>query len=128
MFRLMIRLAFLHGKGKEHLTESTWSNLKIRNAMLIDFSGKKKLTRVIAHESLIAELHNGQPVVEGFKDCFLSFASEHMPKDEDRLALTLDTEILQRSLRDIGAGESTDRACSNPRHNDPLSGISLVGI
>jgi len=91
--------------------------------MLIDFSRKEELLRVIARESFIAEFHNGQSVIEGFKDCFLSFASEHMPKDKDRLALTLDTEILQRSLRDIGASESTGGACSNPWHNNPFSGL-----
>lgn len=96
--------------------------------MLIDFSGKQKLSRVIAHESFITELHNGQPVVEGFKDCFLPFASEHMTKDKDRLALTLDMEILQRPLGGSGTGELTGGACSNPWHNDPVSGIPLVGI
>jgi len=96
--------------------------------MLINFSGKQELSRVIAHESLIVKLHNGQPVVEGFKSCFLPFASEHMPKDKDGLALPLDTEILQRSLRGIGAGELTGGAGSNPRHHDPLSDMSLIGI
>jgi len=124
----MIRIDFFQSEGKERVAGSAWPNLKVRHAMLIDFSGEEKLSRVIAHESLIAEFHNGQSVVEGFKDCFLSFASEHMPKDKDRLALTLDTEILQRSLRDIGAGEPTGGACSNPRHTNPLSGLSPVGI
>jgi hypothetical protein len=124
----MIRLAFLHGKRKEHPTGSAWPNLKIRNAVLVDFSGKQELSRVIAHESLIAELHNGQPVVEGFKGGLLAFASEHMTENKDRLPLTLDTEILQRSLRGIGAGELAGGAGSHPRHHDPLSGISLVGV
>ena len=96
--------------------------------MLINFSGKQELSRVITHESFIVELHHGQPVVEGFKGCFLLFASEHMAKDKDGLPLTLDTEILERSLRGIGAGELTGGAGSNPRHDDPLPGISLVGI
>ena len=124
----MVRIAFFQSEGKERVAGSAWPNLKVRHAMLIDFSGKEKLSRVIAHESLIAEFHNGQSVVEGFKDCFLSFASEHMPKDKDRLALTLDTEILQRSLRDIGAGELTGGARSNPWHNDPLSDIAWLRI
>jgi hypothetical protein len=124
----MIGLAFLHGKRKEHSAGSAWPNLKIRNAMLVDFSGEEELSRVIAHESLIAEFHDGQSVVEGFKGGFLSFASGHMPEDKDRLALTLDTEILQRSLSGISAGKPTVGACSNPGHNHPLSARSLVGI
>jgi hypothetical protein len=48
--------------------------------------------------AFISELHNGQPIIEGLEGRFLPFASEHMSKDEDRLALTLDMEILQRSL------------------------------
>jgi hypothetical protein len=55
----MVRLAFLHDKGKEHPTGSARPNLKIRNAMLIDFSGKKKFLRVIAREPLVTELHHG---------------------------------------------------------------------
>lgn len=96
--------------------------------MLINFSWKQELLRVIAHESLIVELHNSQPVVEGFKGCLLHFPSEHMPQDKDGLALTLDTEIFQRSLNGIGAGKLTGGAGSNPRHDDPLSGISVIGI
>jgi hypothetical protein len=96
--------------------------------MLIDFSGKQELSRVIDHESFNAELHNGQTIVEGFKGCLLPLASEYMPEDKDRLTLTLDPDLLQRSLGGIGAGELTGGTCSNPWHNDPVSDISLVGI
>ncbi|WHZ30281.1 MAG: hypothetical protein OJF51_005084 [Nitrospira sp.] len=113
----MVRIAFFQSEGKERVAGPAWPNLEVRNAMLVDFSGEEELSRVIAHESLIAEFHNGQSVVEGFKGGFLSFASEHMPEDKDRLALTLDTEILQRSLSAIGAGKPTVGACSNPGHN-----------
>ncbi|CUS31361.1 hypothetical protein COMA2_10062 [Candidatus Nitrospira nitrificans] len=120
MLGLMVRLAFLHGQRKEHLTGPAGPDLKIRNAVLIDFGGKKELSGVIAHEYLITELHNGQPVVEGFERRFLPFASEHMPKDKDRLALALDTKFFQRSLGGSGAGELTGGAGSDPRHSITL--------
>jgi hypothetical protein len=98
LLRFLVGLAFLHGKRKEHPAGSAGSDFIVRNAVLVDFSGEKELTWIIPSMALIIELHNGQPIIEGFKDGFLPFASEHMSKDEDRLALTLDTEILQRSL------------------------------
>ncbi len=88
--------------------------------MLIDIGGKKELAWVIAHETLIAELHDGQPVVGRFEGGFLPFALEHMPKNKNRLPLTLDAESFQRSLRGIGSGELTGVAGSNPRHNNPV--------
>jgi hypothetical protein len=98
LLRFLVSLAFLHGKRKEHPAGSAGPDFKVRNAALVDFSGEKELTRIIPSMALIIEPHNGQPIIEGFKGGFLTFASEHMSKDEDRLALTLDTEILQRSL------------------------------
>lgn len=62
--------------------------------MHIDFRREKELARVIPHKALVTKLHHGKSVVEGFERRFLSFASKHMPKDDNRLALTLDTEIL----------------------------------
>ena len=87
--------------------------------MLIDFSRKKKLSWVIPHKTLVTERHDGESVIEGVERRFLSLASQHMPKDEDRLTLTLDTEILQGSLGSTGTGELTGRAGSNPRHTRP---------
>jgi hypothetical protein len=93
LLRFLIGLAFLQRKGKQYPAGSAGPNLKIGNAVLIDFSRKKELSRVIPHKALITELHHGESVVEGFEHRFLSFASKHMPKDKDRLALTLDVEI-----------------------------------
>lgn len=120
----MISFAFFHGEREKYPTGSAWADLKIRNVLLIDFSGKKEFLRVIAYKSLITELHNGQPIVEGFKGGFLPFATEHVPKDKDRLALTLDAEILQRSLGNSDPRELTGRAGSNPRHTGPIAKIS----
>ncbi len=87
--------------------------------MFIDFGRKKELLRVVPQESLITELHDGEPIVEGFKEGFMTFASEHMPKDKNRLPLPLDTELLQRSLGGSGTGKLTGGAGSNPRHMRP---------
>jgi hypothetical protein len=84
--------------------------------MLINFRRKKELSWVVPHKALVTELHHGESIVEGFERRFLSFASKHMPKDHNRLAFTLDTEVLQRSLRGSDASELTGRAGTNPRH------------
>lgn len=114
----MVGLAFFNGQREKHSARLAWPNLKIWNAVFIDFGGKKELVRVVPQEFLITELHNGEPVVESFKECFLTFASEHMPEDKNRLALPLDTELLQRSLGGSGTGKLTGGAGSNPRHID----------
>jgi hypothetical protein len=89
----MVRLPLLHGEREQHVAGTAGPDFKIGNAVLIDFGGKKKLSRIIADKSLIAELHHSEPVVEGFKGGFLLFAGEHMPEHKDRLALTFDTQI-----------------------------------
>jgi hypothetical protein len=115
----MIRFAFLHGEREKRRAGSTGPDLKVRNTVLIDFGGKKEFSRVITHKPLVPEPHNGQPVIEAFKGRFLPFPSEHMPKDEDRLALTLDPKILQRALGGGGTSKLTGGAGSNPRHTEP---------
>jgi hypothetical protein len=62
--------------------------------VLIEFSRKEELSWVIPDQPLVTELDQGESVVEGFERRFLSFASQHMPKDKDRLTFTLDAEIL----------------------------------
>jgi hypothetical protein len=89
----MVRLPLLHGEREQHVAGTAGPDFKIGNAVLIDFGGKKKLSRIIADESLITELHYGKPVVEGFKGCFLPLANEHMTEHKDRLAPTFDTQI-----------------------------------
>ena len=103
----MIGLTFLYREGKKHLAGSAGPNFKIGNAMLVDFGRKQELLRIITHESLIAKLHNSEPVIEILKDGFLPFADEHMSQNKDRLPLALDAKVLQGSLGRRGTGELT---------------------
>jgi hypothetical protein len=120
LFRLVIGLAFFERQRKEHVAGPAVTDLKVRNTLLIDFRRKQKLSWIIAHKSVIAELHHCKPVVEGFKGGFLPFATQHMPQGDNRLPFPLDPEIFEGSLSSRGTGKLTGRTGSNPGHTIPL--------
>ena len=94
----------------------TRTDFKVGDTFVIDLSGKQKFNRIIAHGSTVAELNEGNPVIEDLEARFLSFAIEQMAEDEDWLAFAFCPEIFEGVLRRSGAGKLTRRACSYRWH------------
>lgn len=110
MRRLLIRVILLLGEGKKQFTGLARADFKVGDAFFIDLSGKQEFNRIIAHGSTVAELDEGNPVIEDFKSGFLPFAIEPMTENEDRLAFAFRAEIFEGVLSRRGAGILARRA------------------
>lgn len=70
------------------------TDLEVGDAFFIDVRGKQQFDRIVADNTPVGELDQGDPIVEDFKRRLLAFSFEHMAQNEDRLPLSLRPEIL----------------------------------
>lgn len=105
--RFLVGIGLFSGQRKQHLTGATGTNFKIGHAPLIYFSGEQEFDRIIADDSPVAELDEGDPIVEAFKNGFLSPPIEQVTEHKNRLAFAFDAEVFERMLRRRRAGIST---------------------
>lgn len=80
-------------------------DLKVRNALIVDFGGQQQFQRVIAEHGAIREFDDRQPIVEHLEGRFLTFPVQDMAKNEDGLASAFGSQVLQSALRRPGAGK-----------------------
>jgi hypothetical protein len=120
--RFFLRFSFFKRKRKEDLAGAAGTDFIIGDALVIDFGREQEFDGIVAQRDAIAELDEGNPVVEDFEGRFLPFAIQQMAEDHNRLAFAFDAEILQTVLRLCCTRIVTGRACSCRRHTpNPLA-------
>lgn len=105
--RFLVRIGLFPGQRKQHLAGATGTNFKIGHTPFIDFSGEQEFDRIIADDSSVAELDEGDSIVESFKNGFLSPPIEQVSEHKNRLAFSFDAEVFERVLRRRRAGIPT---------------------